>query len=165
MGGGVSTPQPLHKLGVDSVKDLVEGLGPTFFDLAKQLHENGVDGDYLASASDAALAEICDELAIPKLKQKVLRRKLDALKVATPSTGVRTTDGASGTGAPQLPASVRQLADITLDAEPIGYGGFAVVFSGTWNQKPSFGRRRGRTRKTPPSGPRSPASPSSSRPT
>ena len=42
---------------------------------------------------------------------------------------------------------MRQLADVTLDAEPIGYGGFAVVFSGTWNQKPSFGRRRGRTRK------------------
>ena len=70
MGGGVSTPQPLHKLGVASVKDLVEGLGPTFSDLANKLHENGIDGDYLASASDADLAEICDELAIPKLKQK-----------------------------------------------------------------------------------------------
>ena len=148
MGGGASTGrQPLHALSADGVLELVEGIGPSYSDLAKQLHELGYDGEFLAKASEDDLTEIFDELEVPKLKQKLLRRKLDGLKVATPSTGGRTTDGASGTAAPQLPASVRQLADITLDAEPIGYGGFAVVFSGTWNQKPSFGRRRGRTRK------------------
>ncbi|CAH0371223.1 unnamed protein product, partial [Pelagomonas calceolata] len=135
MGGGASTGrQPLHALSADGVRDLVEGIGPKFSDLAKHLHDNDVDGEYLASAPTEDLAEIFDEFAIPKLKQKVLLQKLGKLKEVT-------------SGAPQLPASVRQLADVTLDAEPIGYGGFAVVFSGTWNQKPSSGRRRGRTRK------------------
>ena len=94
MGGGASTGrQPLHALSADGVLELFEGLGPSYSDLAKQLHELGYDGEFLAKASEDDLTEIFDELEVPKLKQKLLRRKLDSLKVATPSTGGRTTDG------------------------------------------------------------------------
>ena len=116
MGGGASTGrQPLHALSADGVRDLVEGIGPKFSDLAKHLHDNDVDGEYLASAPTEDLAEIFDEFAIPKLKQKVLLQKLGKLKEVTSSTGslgTRTTDGGTA-GAPQLPASVPQLADVT----------------------------------------------------
>ena len=151
MGGGASTArQPLHALSADGVLELVEGIGPSYSDLAKQLHELGYDGEFLAKASEDDLTEIFDELEVPKLKQKLLRRKLDSLKVATPSTGGRTTDGrGSAAGASQLPASVRQIApeELVLEPEPIGHGGFAVVFRGTWNQQAMFGRRRTRTRR------------------
>ena len=103
MGGGASTGrQPLHALSADGVRDLVEGIGPKFSDLAKHLHDNDVDGEYLASAPTEDLAEIFDEFAIPKLKQKVLLQKLGKLKEVTSSTGslgTRTTDGGTA-GAP-----------------------------------------------------------------
>ena len=104
MGGGASTArQPLHALSADGVLELVEGIGPSYSDLAKQLHELGYDGEFLAKASEDDLTEIFDELEVPKLKQKLLRRKLDGLKVATPSTGGRTTDGrGSAAGRPPI---------------------------------------------------------------
>ena len=74
MGAGASTPrQPLHKLSADNIRDLVEGVGPSYANLAKDLHENGFDGDYLASASDEEIATLFDDLAVPKLKQRLRR--------------------------------------------------------------------------------------------
>ena len=55
---------------------MVESLGPKFVDLAKQLQENGYDGEVLADASDEDLDELFGELSVSKLQQKVLRNKL-----------------------------------------------------------------------------------------
>ena len=144
MGGGASAArQPLQGLGADGVKEVIEGIGPSYSDLAKQLHELGYDGEMLAEASEDDLIEIFDELKVSKVRQKVLRRKLDKLKGATLSTGGRTTDGrGSAAGASQLPTSVRQIApgELVLEPEQIGQGGFSVVFRGTWNQQATFGR-------------------------
>ena len=69
MGGGASTGrQPLHALSADGVRDLVEGIGPSYSDLAKQLHELGYDGEFLAKASEDDLTEIFDKLEVPKLE-------------------------------------------------------------------------------------------------
>ena len=49
MGGGASAPrQPLESLSADNLRELVEGLGPKYADIAKQLQENGYDGEVLA---------------------------------------------------------------------------------------------------------------------
>ena len=65
MGGGASTGrQPLHALSADGVLELVEGIGPSYSDLAKQLHELGYDGEFLAKASEDDLTEIFDELVM-----------------------------------------------------------------------------------------------------
>mgnify|MGYP001344240287 CR=1 FL=1 len=81
MGAGASAPrQPLQSLSADSIKELVESLGPKFADIGEQLQENGYDGAILADASDEDLDELFDELEVPKLKQKVLRKKLAWLK-------------------------------------------------------------------------------------
>jgi len=121
MGGGASAArQPLQGLSADGVKEVIEGIGPSYSDLAKQLHELGYDGEMLAEASEDDLIEIFDELKVSKVRQKVLRRKLDKLKGATLSTGGRTTDGrGSAAGASQLPTSVRQIApgEIVLESE------------------------------------------------
>ena len=86
MGGGASSMQHrLHKLSADSVQQLVEGIGPSFVEIAKQLRENGLDGEYLESASDEDLVEIFDDLKVPKIKQKLLRRKLAKLKDTDPA--------------------------------------------------------------------------------
>ena len=77
MGAAASAPrQPLRELSADGVRDLVESLGPKFVDLAKQLQENGYDGEVLADASDEDLDELFGELSVSKLQQKVLRNKL-----------------------------------------------------------------------------------------
>jgi len=65
MGGGASAArQPLQGLGADGVKEVIEGIGPSYSDLAKQLHELGYDGDMLAEASEDDLIEIFDELKV-----------------------------------------------------------------------------------------------------
>ena len=77
MGAAASAPrQPLRSLSADGVRELVESLGPKFADLAKQLQENGYDGEVLADASDEDLDELFGELSVSKLQQKVLRNKL-----------------------------------------------------------------------------------------
>ena len=77
MGAAASAPrQPLRSLSADGVCELVESLGPKFADLAKQLQENGYDGEVLADASDEDLDELFGELSVSKLQQKVLRNKL-----------------------------------------------------------------------------------------
>ena len=77
MGAAASAPrQPLRSLSADGVRELVESLGPKFADLAKQLQENGYDGEVLADASDDDLDELFGELSVSKLQQKVLRNKL-----------------------------------------------------------------------------------------
>ena len=77
MGGGASAPrQPLESLSADNLRELVEGLGPKYADIAKQLQENGYDGEVLADASDEDLDELFGELSVSKLQQKVLRNKL-----------------------------------------------------------------------------------------
>lgn len=95
MGGGASAARPLQALSADGVKELAAGIGPSYSDLAKQLHELGHDGEDLAEASSDDLIEIFDELEVPKFKQKLLRRKLDKLKGATLSTGGRPTAAAA----------------------------------------------------------------------
>ena len=78
MGGGASAPrQPLESLSADNLRELVEGLGPKYADIAKQLQENGYDGEVLADASDDDLDELFAELSVSKLQQKVLRKKLE----------------------------------------------------------------------------------------
>ena len=70
MGAGASAPrQPLQSLSADSIKELVESLGPKFADIGEQLQENGYDGAILADASDEDLDELFAELEVPKLKQ------------------------------------------------------------------------------------------------
>ena len=146
MGGGASSMQHrLHKLSADSVQQLVEGIGPSFVEIAKQLRENGLDGEYLESASDEDLKEIFDDLKVPKIKQKLLRQKLAKLKDVTSSTGsldTRTDGSGRAMGSSTLSPMVRQIAadDVVLDPEPIGEGGFSIVFRGTWNQQGTFGR-------------------------
>ena len=109
MGGGASSMQHrLHKLSADSVQQLVEGIGPSFVEIAKQLRENGLDGEYLESASDEDLKEIFDDLKVPKIKQKLLRQKLAKLKDVTSSTGsldTRTDGGDGGAGGAHLVSS------------------------------------------------------------
>ena len=61
MGGGASAPrQPLESLSADNLRELVEGLGPKYADIAKQLQENGYDGEVLA---EARLPELLAALA------------------------------------------------------------------------------------------------------
>ena len=153
MGGGASSMQHrLHKLSADSVQQLVEGIGPSFVEIAKQLRENGLDGEYLESASDEDLVEIFDELKVPKIKQKLLRQKLAKLKDVTSSTGsldTRTDGSGRGMGSSTLSPTVRRIAadDVVLESEPIGEGGFSIVFRGTWNQQGTFGRAMTRSRR------------------
>ena len=65
MGGGASAArQPLQGLSADGVKEVIEGIGPSYSDLAKQLHELGYDGEMLAEASEDDLIEIFDELKV-----------------------------------------------------------------------------------------------------
>lgn len=153
MGCGASSMQHrLHKFSADSVQQLVEGIGPSFMDIAKQLHENGFDGEYLESASDEDLVDIFDELKVPKLKQKLLRQKLAKLKDFTSSTGsldTRTDGSGRGMGSSTLSPTVRQIAadDVAPEPEAIGISGFSIVFRGTWNQQGTFGRAMTRSRK------------------
>ena len=153
MGGGASSMQHrLHKLSADSVQQLVEGIGPSFVEIAKQFRENGLDGEYLESASDEDLKEIFDDLKVPKIKQKLLRQKLAKLKDVTSSTGsldTRTDGSGRGMGSSTLSPTVRRIAadDVVLEPEPIGEGGFSIVFRGTWNQQGTFGRPMTRSRR------------------
>ncbi|CAH0363911.1 unnamed protein product [Pelagomonas calceolata] len=153
MGGGASSMQHrLHKLSADSVQQLVEGIGPSFVEIAKQLRENGLDGEYLESASDEDLKEIFDDLKVPKIKQKLLRQKLAKLKDVTSSTGsldTRTDGSGRGMGSSTLSPTVRRIAadDVVLESEPIGEGGFSIVYRGTWNQQGTFGRAMTRSRR------------------
>ena len=104
MGAGASAPrQPLQSLSADSIKELVESLGPKFADIGEQLQENGYDGAILADASDEDLDELFDELEVPKLKQKVLRKKLTWLKegISTASLDERPADGPPTAAAPE----------------------------------------------------------------
>jgi hypothetical protein len=110
MGGGASAPrQPLQSLSAESVRELVEGLGPKFVDIAQQLEENGYDGEILAEASDADLAELFEELEVPKLKQKVLRKKLEGLKERSGSLDEGPAEG--GGVADERPAESGGAAD------------------------------------------------------
>ena len=96
MGAGASAPrQPLESLSADNLRELVEGLGPKYADIAKQLQENGYDGEVLADASDDDLDELFAELSVSKLQQKVLRKKLVGLKegISTASLDERPADG------------------------------------------------------------------------
>jgi vacuolar protein 8 len=151
MGGGASSMQHrLHKLSADSVQQLVESIGPSFVDIAKQLRESGFDGEFLDRASDEDLNEIFDELKVPKMKRKLLRQKLAKLKEVTSSTGslgTRTMDSGDGGRAgslstlwpivPQIPPE-----DVTLEPQSIGQGGYSIVFKGAWNQQGTFGRAK-----------------------
>ena len=98
MGGGASAPrQPLESLSADNLRELVEGLGPKYADIAQQLQENGYDGEVLADASDDDLDELFAELSVSKLQQKVLRKKLVGLKegISTASLDERPAEGAA----------------------------------------------------------------------
>ena len=94
MGGGAS--KPLRMRRAESVRHYVEDLGSAYSDFAKKLHENGYDGDVLASMSEDELAELFDELEVPKPQRIVLRRKLSGLKgargVQPPESGGEQVD-------------------------------------------------------------------------
>ena len=115
MGAGASAPrQPLQSLSADSIKELVESLGPKFADIGEQLQENGYDGAILADASDEDLDELFAELEVPKLKQKVLRKKLTWLKegISTASLDERPAEG----GVEGPPAAAAPKDDYVVDA-------------------------------------------------
>ena len=106
MGGGASAPrQPLESLSADNLRELVEGLGPKYADIAKQLQENGYDGAILADASDEDLDELFAELSVSKLQQKVLRKKLVGSKkgISTASLDERPADGGRPAAAAPAP--------------------------------------------------------------
>ena len=94
MGGGAS--KPLRMRRAESVRHYVEDLGSAYSDFAKKLHENGYDGDVLASMSEDELAELFDELEVPKPQRIVLRKKLSGLKgargVQPPESGGEQVD-------------------------------------------------------------------------
>ena len=169
MGGGASTGrQPLHALSADGVRDLFEGIGPKFSDLAKHLHDNDVDGEYLASAPTEDLAEIFDEFAIPKLKQKVLLQKLGKLKEVDVVHGLaghaddrrrhRRGAAAPGVRAAARGRHARRRADRLRRLWRSSSAARGI------RSQASVAAAGGRGR-SPRSGPRSPASPSTSRPT
>ena len=93
----------MQSLSADSIRELVESLGPKFADIGEQLQENGYDGAILADASDEDLDELFGELEVPKLKQKVLRKKLTWLKegISTASLDERPAEGPPAAAAPE----------------------------------------------------------------
>ena len=114
MGGGASAPrQPLESLSADNLRELVEGLGPKYADIAKQLQENGYDGEVLADASDEDLDELFAELSVSKLQQKVLRKKLVGLKegISTASLDERPAEGAADGNAAAAPEEEDYVVD------------------------------------------------------
>ena len=62
---------PLETLDADQVRDVVAGFGTQFAGAADKMREAGIDGDYLAHASDDDLAVVFEECGLTKLQQSL----------------------------------------------------------------------------------------------
>ena len=68
---------PLETLDADQVRNVVAGFGTQFAGAADKMREAGIDGDYLAHASDDDLAVVFEECGLTnKLQQSLLKQKL-----------------------------------------------------------------------------------------
>ena len=67
---------PLETLDADQVRAVVAGFGTQFAGAADKMREAGIDGDYLAHASDDDLAVVFEECGLTKLQQSLLKQKL-----------------------------------------------------------------------------------------
>ena len=68
---------PFETLDADQVRDVVAGFGTQFAGAADKMREAGIDGDYLAHASDDDLAVVFEECGLTnKLQQSLLKQKL-----------------------------------------------------------------------------------------
>ena len=67
---------PLETLDADQVRAVVAGFGTQFAGAAYKMREAGIDGDYLAHASDDDLAVVFEECGLTKLQQSLLKQKL-----------------------------------------------------------------------------------------
>ena len=67
---------PLETLDADQVHAVVAGFGTQFAGAADKMREAGIDGDYLAHASDDDLAIVFQECGLTKLQQSLLKQKL-----------------------------------------------------------------------------------------
>ena len=67
---------PLETLDADQVRAVVAGFGTQFAGAADKMREAGIDGDYLAHASDDDLAVVFQECGLTKLQQSLLKQKL-----------------------------------------------------------------------------------------
>ena len=65
---------PLETLDADQVHAVVAGFGAQFAGAADKMREAGIDGDYLAHASDDDLAVVFEECGLTKLQQSLLRK-------------------------------------------------------------------------------------------
>ena len=62
---------PLETLDADQVHAVVAGFGTQFVGAADKMREAGIDGDYLAHASDDDLAVVFEECGLTKLQQSL----------------------------------------------------------------------------------------------
>ena len=62
---------PLETLDADQVHAVVAGFGAQFVGAADKMREAGIDGDYLANASDDDLAVVFEECGLTKLQQSL----------------------------------------------------------------------------------------------
>ena len=68
---------PFETLDADQVRDVVAGFGTQFAGAADKMRAAGIDGDYLAHASDDDLAVVFEECGLTnKLQQSLLKQKL-----------------------------------------------------------------------------------------
>ena len=68
---------PFETLDADQVRNVVAGFGTQFAGAADKMREAGIDGDYLAHASDDDLAVVFAECGLTnKLQQSLLKQKL-----------------------------------------------------------------------------------------
>ena len=68
---------PLETLDAEQVHGVVAGFGTQFIGAADKMREAGIDGDYLAHASDDDLGVVFEECGLTnKLQQSLLRQKL-----------------------------------------------------------------------------------------
>ena len=84
---------PLETLDADQVRAVVAGFGAQFAGAADKMREAGIDGDYLAHASDDDLAVVFEECGLTKLQQSLLKQKL---RKATAPAAVWKSTSASG---------------------------------------------------------------------
>ena len=77
MGATASKDAPFETLDADQVRNVVAGFGAQFAGAADKMREAGIDGDYLAHASDDDLAVVFEECGgLTKLQQSLLKQKL-----------------------------------------------------------------------------------------
>ena len=85
MGATTSKDDAFETLDAEQVHGVVAGFGAQFVGAADKMRESGIDGDYLAHASDDDLAIVFQECGLTKLQQSLLKQKLR--KATAPACG------------------------------------------------------------------------------